>query len=170
MAGPLPPGLDSNPFAALSLIVAPAILTSATSVLIMSTGTRLARAIDLSRELSRELEQATNFAAAEQQRKLRELDAAGKRALLILKALRSFYLALGCFAVAALLSLLGTVAVLINFRSGVPVTAITGLGAGCVAVMAIVYGLVMLLGDTKLAVTLQEQRTAQLLAHTKRST
>lgn len=88
MAGSLPPGRDSNPFAALSLIVAPAILTSATSVLIMSTGTRLARAIDLSRELSRELEQATNFAAAEQQRKLRELDAAGKRALLILNALQ----------------------------------------------------------------------------------
>ena len=35
---------DSNPFAALSLIVAPVILTNASSVLAMSTSNRLARA------------------------------------------------------------------------------------------------------------------------------
>ncbi|MFM1904577.1 MAG: hypothetical protein RLZZ440_2477 [Planctomycetota bacterium] len=168
MAPALPPNLDSNPFAVLSLIAAPAILTNATSVLIMSTSTRLARAIDLSRELSRELEEVTSFAGPEQQRKLRELAAAGRRALLILRALRSFYLAIGCFAVAALLALLGTVAVLTDFRHGIPATAILGLAAGCVAISSIVYGLIMLLGDTRLAVTLQGERAAHLLAHTKR--
>ncbi len=160
--------MDSNPFAVLSLIVAPAILTNATSVLISSTSTRLARAIDLSRMLSRDLEAVTDFTTPDHQQKLRELAAAGQRALLILRALRSFYLAVGCLAIAALLSLLGTVAVMTDFRHGVPATAILGLAAGCVAVTAIVYGLVMLLGDTRLAVTMQSERATRILAHVKR--
>lgn len=49
-------GDSSNPFAALSLIVAPAILTNASSVLAMSTSNRLARAVDRARELARQLE------------------------------------------------------------------------------------------------------------------
>ncbi len=48
--------MDPNPFAVLSLIVAPAILTNASSVLIMSTSNRLARGADRARELSKQLE------------------------------------------------------------------------------------------------------------------
>ena len=44
---------SANPFAALSLNVAPAILTNAFSVLAMSTGNRPARAADRGRELLR---------------------------------------------------------------------------------------------------------------------
>jgi Protein of unknown function (DUF2721) len=46
----------ANPFAALSLIVAPAILTNASAVLAMSTSNRLARAVDRARELLRHVE------------------------------------------------------------------------------------------------------------------
>ena len=46
----------ANPFAAFSLIVAPAILTNASSVLAMSTGNRLARSVDRARDLARQLE------------------------------------------------------------------------------------------------------------------
>ena len=47
---------DPNPFAGLSLIVAPAIMTNACTVLAMSTSNRLARTADRARELSREIE------------------------------------------------------------------------------------------------------------------
>jgi hypothetical protein len=47
-----------NPFAVLSLIVAPAVLTNASSVLVMSTSNRLACAVDRTRELSKQLEEA----------------------------------------------------------------------------------------------------------------
>jgi len=50
----------SNPFAVLSLIVAPAILTNAASVLAMSTSNRLARAVDRARELARQLEDTSH--------------------------------------------------------------------------------------------------------------
>jgi len=61
---PLPPGgatfmaMDPqvNPFAVLSFIVAPAILTNASSVLTLSTSNRLARAVDRARELTTALE------------------------------------------------------------------------------------------------------------------
>jgi hypothetical protein len=43
---------QTNPFAVLSLIVAPAVLTNACSVLVLSTSNRLARATDRVRELA----------------------------------------------------------------------------------------------------------------------
>lgn len=70
--------MDPNPFAILSLIVAPAILTNASSVLIMSTSNRLARTVDRARELSKQLEEATDFSSIESRRRLRELTAAAR--------------------------------------------------------------------------------------------
>src|SRR6478736_2593433 len=95
----------SNPFAVLSLMVAPAILTNASSVLIMSTSNRLARAVDRARELSKQLEQTVNYDNPEARRRLRELATSEERALLLLRALRSVYVALGAFALAAFVSL-----------------------------------------------------------------
>src|SRR5690606_34981149 len=89
-----------NPFAVLSFIVAPAILTNASSVLAMSTSNRLARAVDRARELSKQLEQSSAAAAPspDTDRQLRELAAAEQRALMLIQALGSFYFALGGFA------------------------------------------------------------------------
>ena len=101
--------METNPFAVLSLIVAPAILTNATAVLIMSTSNRLARGVDRAREISKQLEGTNDFTGEEPQRRLRELTAAEQRTLLLLRSLRSFYVALGAFASAAIVSLLGAV-------------------------------------------------------------
>lgn len=86
--------METNPFAVLSLIVAPAILTNATSVLIMSTSNRLARGVNRAREISKQLEATVDYSGDEPQRRLRELSATEQRALLIIRALRSFYVAL----------------------------------------------------------------------------
>src|SRR5256886_17014072 len=77
-----------NPFAVLSLIVAPAILTNASSVLAMSTSNRLARAVDRARELSKQLEEAADLSSPEATRRLGELSAAEDRAMRLLGALR----------------------------------------------------------------------------------
>ena len=55
-----------NPFAALSLFVAPSILTNACSVPIMSPSNRLARTVDRARELSRELEARETLAVLQE--------------------------------------------------------------------------------------------------------
>ncbi|HET6423796.1 MAG TPA: DUF2721 domain-containing protein [Planctomycetaceae bacterium] len=152
----------TNPFAVLSLIVAPAILTNAASVLTMSTSNRLARAVDRARELSKQLE--ADSTGPEAPRRMTELSVAEQRALLLLRALRGFYFALGGFASAALISLLG--AVLVPFEAPVLVgpLEILGVVAGLAAVAAIVHGCALLLRETRLAVMVLTDRVTRLRA------
>lgn len=153
---------EANPFAVLSLIVAPAILTNAASVLVMSTSNRLARAVDRARELSKQLE--AEPAAPESARRFRELAATEERALLLLKGLRSFYIALGAFALATLVSLLGSVLVPMGYVSAVRVLQVAGVIAGAVAVAALVSGSLLLLRETRIAVEVLSDRAAGLRA------
>lgn len=149
---------DSNPFAVLSLIVAPAIMTNASSVLAMSTSNRLARAVDRARELSRQLESATDLTTAESERRLRDLLATERRSLLLLAALRSFYVALGSFAAAALASLLGAVLVPFEFTTAVAVMEVIGVICGLFAVAALVHGSALLVRETVIAVRIVQER------------
>ena len=76
-----------NPFAALTIVVAPAILTNASSVLCLGTANRLARVVDRTRVVSAELANAApntrNLEAC--QRKLQDLRV---RWTLVLRALK----------------------------------------------------------------------------------
>jgi hypothetical protein len=153
-----------NPFAALSFIVAPAVLTNASSVLTMSTNTRLARAVERARELARQLEAAEDLSAPEAVHRRRELAATEQRTLWFLAALQSFYVALGSFASAALVSLLG--AVLVPMGAGIHVQALemVGLIAGVLAVSALVHGAVVLVRETRMAVHVVQKRAASIYA------
>ncbi len=150
--------LPANPFAVLSFIVAPAILTNASTVLVLSTSNRLARAVDRARELSRELEASEDPASAVEAQRLRELDLAEKRSVLLVRALRVFYLAVSGFAAAALLSLIGAI-----LAPSAPAELATLIGyvviaAGLAAVGSIVCGSVLLVRETRMAVaSLSEQ-------------
>jgi hypothetical protein len=149
-----------NPYAALSLIVAPAILTNACSVLIMSTSNRVARTVDRARELSRELERLDSI--PEGDRRLVELSKAEERSLLLLRAMRSAYLSLSGFATAALLSLLGAVVIASN---QVVLTAIlewSAIAAGAVAVGSLIYASILLVRDTQIAVEVLQTRAASV--------
>src|SRR6185369_7542918 len=48
--------LNENPFAVLTAVVAPAILTNASSVLCLGTANRIARVVDRTRVITKELE------------------------------------------------------------------------------------------------------------------
>ncbi|WP_010586006.1 DUF2721 domain-containing protein [Schlesneria paludicola] len=154
--------MESNPFAVLSLIVAPAILTNASSLLIMSTSNRLARSVDRAREISKQLEETKDFSGTEPQRRLRELAAAEQRALLLLRSLRSFYVALGAFASAAFISLLGAVLAPVDGVRLVIVLEVAGVATGLVAVSAIIYGSILLMHETRIAVRVVSQRVANV--------
>jgi hypothetical protein len=153
-----------NPFGVLSLIVAPAILTNASSVLAMSTSTRLARAVDRARELSKQLEEAGGLASPEATRRLRELAATEQRSLMLLAALRSFYVALGGFASAALVSLLGAVMVPLSVVAAVRVLEVVGVLTGLLAVGALVHGSVVLVRETRIVVRVLQERAASVQA------
>jgi len=153
-----------NPFAVLSFIVAPAVLTNASSVLSMSTSNRLARAVDRARELARQLEAAGDLSVPEAVRRRRELAATEQRTLMLLSTLRSFYVALGSFASAALVSLLGAVFVPIGAGVPVQVLEVVGVVAGFLAVSALVHGAVVLVRETRIAVQVVQERAASIHA------
>lgn len=148
----------ASPFAALSLIVAPAILTNASSLLVMSTSNRLARAVDLARETAKELEQSGTTPSAMTDLRLRELASADRRSLLLVRALRSVYLAMGGFGTATLVSLVGVVA----SRGGSPAWLVVfetlALTAGIVGVGGILWAALLLVQETRLAVTMLQER------------
>jgi hypothetical protein len=153
---------EANPFAALSLIVAPAILTNACSVLIMSTSNRFARAIDRARDLSRQIDAAESTDQAGLERRLRELDAAEERSLLLLRAMRSAYIALSGFASAALVSLTGAALVTLLPASVTGGLEMVGIAAGAIAVGAVIHASALLVRDTRIAVQVLQQRSAQV--------
>lgn len=160
--------VDPNPFAALSLIVAPAILTNACSVLIMSTSNRFARAVDRARDLARQLDAAEEGDSAGTARRLRELNAAQARSLLLLRAMRSAYIALSGFASAALVSLLGAVLLSVAPRWTTGTLEALGIGAGLVAVGAVIHASALLVRDTRIAVGVLQERAAEVQARARR--
>jgi hypothetical protein len=140
-----------NPFAILSFIVAPAVLTNASSVLAMSTSNRLARAVDQARELAKQLEEPGGSSSPEADRWLSELSAAETRTLMLVRALQSFYLAMGGFSTATLLSLVGAVLVTLQVQQVVIPFELIAVVAGLVAVGSLVQGSVLLVRETRIA-------------------
>lgn len=147
--------LADSPFAALTIIVAPAVLTNASSVLSLGTGNRIARVVDRTRVLATELvslEPSSPRALACQE----QIAQLKSRARLLLTALRCFYASIGAFAAAALISVLGAVlapAVALVFD----VAAALGLVAGSIGVGGLAIGGVIMVRETQLAVRLLDQ-------------
>jgi hypothetical protein len=154
----------TNPFGALSLIVAPAVLTNASSILVLSTSNRLARAIDRARDLASQLEQPDSTPSRFTSLRLTQLTGSERRALLLLSALRLFYASLGAFAGAALTSLLG--GALGSRQDALPTALeVVAVGAGFIGVAGLVAGCVLLLRETRIAVRVVSEEAALLREH-----
>ena len=140
--------LMENPFAALSLIAAPAVLTNATSVLAMSTINRMLRTRDRMHEIYL---QADDPARCTRPEFIRQANRVESQALLLLNALRWIYAALAAFAGATLVTLLGAVAD--QFEHVVSMRVIVGIGLvlGAVGVSGLVLGCITLFHATQLS-------------------
>ena len=151
-----------NPFSVLSWIIAPALLTNACTLLILSTANRLARAVDRAQELSSKLEDRANPTSPEAILHLRELTAHERRSLMLLAALRSYNVACGSFATATLISIFGAVVASLGARDLVRVLEACGAVAGLVAVGALIYGSVVVTRETSIVVSVLQQRTGEM--------
>jgi uncharacterized protein DUF2721 len=150
-----------NPFSVLSWIVAPALLTNACTLLILSTANRLARAVDRAQELSSKLEDGGDRASPEAIRRLGELTAHEQRSLMLLAALRSYYVACGSFATATLISIFGAVVAPVVARDFVRVIEVCGAATGLVAVGALIYGSTVVMRETSIVVRVLQQRAGE---------
>jgi len=161
--------VQTSPLSVLSLIVAPAVLTNASSVLGMSTSNRLARAVDRARELTRQLEETTDMSSPQATRRLGELASAERRSLMLLAALRSIYIALGSFASAVLFALLGAALLSMDVGTFAQVLEGCGIAAGLVALAALVHGSIMLVRETRIVVDVLQARAASVRARSRDS-
>jgi len=149
---PDPASLVANPFAALTAVAGPAVLTNACSVLALGTSNRLARVVDRTRVVTRQL--------AEQKPGTKEYESLARqrtrlavRSHLLLRALRATYAALGGFASAALLMVVGSALAAFHQPDEVyEVVAGVGLAVGVGAVIGLVYGCGQMVRETRLAV------------------
>ncbi len=119
----------NNPFAILTAIVAPAILTNACSVLALGTSNRLGRVV-------------------------------------LLRALRLFYAALGLFASSALISVAGSMAAYYGQRPLFQLGALLAVLTGGSAVVGLSAGCFTMVNETRLAVkSLGEEARMRIRLH-----
>ena len=143
--------IASNPFGVLTAVVAPAILTNASSVLALGTSNRLARVVDRTRIVAAHLA-GLEPGHAEHQLWTRQLDSLHVRSQLLVRALRAFYAGLGLFAASALVSVGGSIAAYYNQKALFEIAAAIAIITGASAVVGLVSGCILMVRETQLAV------------------
>lgn len=145
------PFLGNNPFAVLTAVVAPAILTNASSVLALGTNNRLGRVVDRTRVVYADLA-ATKPGSEEHRDWTAQLAALRVRAQMLLRGLRMFYAALGLFAASALVSVGGSIAAFYGDRLLFEIAAGLAVATGASAVVGLAVGCLLMVHETRLAV------------------
>jgi uncharacterized protein DUF2721 len=149
----------TNPFAILTFISAPAVLTNASCVLLFGTGNRYGRAIDRVHELAHMVEGSAALSEAELRLRIRQLEACETRTLLIVRALTCFYTAVAGFVASTLVSLIGAVLVSARVDRGVGISFAIAFLAGSVGVFAMIAGAGMLARETTYSfIVLREEK------------
>jgi hypothetical protein len=143
--------LGESPFAILTAIVAPAVLTNACSVLALGTSNRVARVVDRTRAVTAEMGHVG------EDDKMRhhlehQLSLLRVRARLLVGALRLAYLALGGFASSALIAVIGGALSYFGSVPGYRVTALVGLIIGIISVAGLGISCAYMVRETTMAI------------------
>jgi hypothetical protein len=155
----------NNPFAVLTAIVAPAILTNACSVLALGTSNRLGRVVDRTRVVASDIAASKPGSEGflEWTSQLRALEI---RTHMLLRALRLFYAALGLFASSALISVAGSMAAYYGQRLLFQLGALLAVVTGGSAVIGLSAGCFTMVNETRLAVkSLGEEARMRIKLH-----
>jgi hypothetical protein len=159
-----PTSLAENPFAALSFIAAPALLTNASSVFAMSTINRMLRTRDSMRDLLAKTE-AGGQTPEQAARLLEQVNRVERQAALLLQALRSIYIALAAFACATLVTLLGAGLAAFSIQGWPRFFAAVGVLLGFIGVGGMVIACVNLFHATQLSLANIRQEAEVVRQH-----
>ncbi|OWK43251.1 DUF2721 domain-containing protein [Fimbriiglobus ruber] len=151
--------LSANPFAVLTFIAAPAILTNASSVMALGTSNRFARVIDRIRALAAELSARHDFPQDVVASKVRQLTYVNRRARYLVRALTTFYLSLGAFAAASFASLIGAVFVIAHQDVPRDAAMLVAFVCGATGVGGLVAGSLILVRETRLTLAYLREET-----------
>ena len=128
-------------------------------MLCLGTSNQLSRLVDRTRIVSAQL---TDLAPTNENRSLfqHQLQVLEVRWTLVLRALKLFYMSLGSFAAAALISLLGAILSGSALHAAFIVVALLALSSGVVGVAGLVIGCATMVRETRLAMdNLAEEAT-----------
>ncbi len=144
--------LINSPFAILTAVVAPAVLTNACSVLALGISNRVARVVDRTRAVTAEMtrvvaEDPKLYALLEEQLRLLR-----RRGQLLVRALRFAYLALGGFAASALIAVVGGALSHFDIVPAYRAAAIIGLLIGLISVAGLAAACSMMVRETTMAI------------------
>lgn len=143
--------IAQSPFAVVTFIAAPALLTNASSVLAMSTINRMLRTRDRMRELYIQSDDGKQLEVEASRMFIDQVNRVEKQGVLLLRGLRAIYVALAAFAGATLVTLLG--AALAPFQEAIlfRILASLGIALGFVGVGGLVVGTLSLFQATQLS-------------------
>jgi hypothetical protein len=163
-----PGPLTQSPFVALTFIAAPALLTNASSVLALSTTNRMLRTRDTMSRLLAQFE-ANRLQEPAASLLIEQVNRVESQAGLLLGALHSIYLALGAFAGATLVTLIG--AALVPFQGALwfDALAILGLVLGAMGVGCLIFGSIRLFQATRLSLINIREEAKQIRARYKKN-
>ncbi len=159
--------ISTNPFGILTFIAAPAILTNASSINTLATSNRLARSIDRARTISREIEAHEGEPDAGIAVRKTLLKFAERRILLLVRALNAFYISIGSFAAASLISLIGACLFAAHQELLRGLTLGFSLVAGIVGVGGLTLGSALLAFESRLALRGLAEETRFMQGHHK---
>ncbi len=153
--------MTQSPFGVVTFIAAPALLTNATSVLAMSTISRMLATREQMQKLYTQSE-AAKQPDIDAVRMIKKVDRVEKQAELLLGALHAIYIALAAFAGATLVTLLG--AGTASFQQTFLLHALVWLGValGFVGVGGLVMGCGRLFRATQLSLINIRDEAAQI--------
>jgi hypothetical protein len=158
--------LSPNPFAVLTFIVAPALLTNASSLLVMSTINRLLRVGERMHELYAESEKMSEYCGSGY---LEQVNRTERQAMRLLSALRWIYVALGAFAASSLVALVGAVSGQMDREVVLYVVVGLGLTLGALGVTGLICGCMNLLRANQLSLmNISEEASLIRARHEKR--
>lgn len=144
--------VSQSSFAVVTFIVAPALLTNASSVLAMSTINRMLRTRDRMSQLYADSEKGGQDAIG-CEHLMRLTDRVERQALMLLTALRWVYVALGSFVAATLVTLLAAVLEHLGVPGWSRSFTFGGMLLGISGVTGLICGCVNLFRTTKLSMS-----------------
>lgn len=157
--------VTQNPFAILTVIGAPAILTNASSILGLNTGNRLMRCLDRITHLEEKLRATTPLPADLEESYFKQMELSQKQARQFLRSLKSTYTSLGAFVLACFLALLGGTSAHLGNTGVMEVLAALSLGSGAVGVLSLSHASLELFLASRITVLILKTNMDSLQVH-----
>jgi hypothetical protein len=156
--------VSQNPFAVITIIAAPAILTNASSILTLSTSTRLMRCLDRINQLTERLDR-DRLSPEVKAMHVKQIELSHKQSRQFLGALRWIYVTLASFAVASFLALLGAATMSLIPLAFVEGLATASLVAGAIGVLGIIWSSINLINASRITVVIMSADMEHLQRH-----